>query len=213
MTRSTGEQQPVQPIHFWFEFASTYSYPAAVRITKVASVAGIEVVWEPFLLGPIFREQGWNDSPFNLYPRKGAYMWRDMERLCEAQGLPFSRPEKFPMNGLLAARVAVLGKDEAWLPDFVRAVYQANFAEGRDIGDPECIADILAALALAADELLERAGQDENKKRLREHNERANALGIFGAPTFSVGSELFWGGDRIGDAVAFARLGPSPEAD
>ncbi len=211
MSRSTGEQAPAQPIHFWFEFASTYSYPAAVRITKVASVAGIPVVWEPFLLGPIFREQGLHDSPFNLNPRKGEYMWRDMERLCEAQGLAFARPDKFPMNSLLAARVATLGKAEAWLPDFARAVYHANFANRRDISDPECIADILAALALPAEELLERANREENKKRLREQNDRANALGIFGAPTFSVGSELFWGGDRIGDAVAFARLGPAPE--
>ncbi len=207
MTASNDGSGSLPAIHFWFEFASTYSYPASARIAKVAEVAGIEVVWEPFLLGPIFRDQGWNDSPFNLYPRKGAYMWRDMERLCEAHGLPFVRPEKFPMNGLLAARVAVLGKGEGWLPDFVRAVYHANFADGRDIADPDCIGDILAALALPADDLIERAGSDENKKRLREQNARADALGIFGAPTFSVGEELFWGGDRMGDAIAFARGG------
>ncbi|MCP5044093.1 MAG: 2-hydroxychromene-2-carboxylate isomerase [bacterium] len=196
-----------QSVHFWFEFASTYSYPACARIAKVGAAAGVEVVWEPFLLGPIFKEQGLSDSPFNLNPRKGAYMWRDMERLCEAYSLPFTRPAKFPSNGLLAARVAVLGKDETWLPDFVRAVYHANFADGRDISDPETIGDILSALVLPVEETLERAGSDANKAKLREQNERANDLGIFGAPTFTVGRELFWGGDRMGDAIAWARTG------
>jgi len=196
-------------IHFWFEFASPYSYPASSRIAKVAEVAGLDLVWEPFLLGPIFREQGWNDSPFNLHPRKGQYMWRDMERLCEAHSLPFARPAKFPMNGLLAARVAVLGQRAPWLPDFVRAVYHANFAAGRDISDEACIADVLAALALPADEILEQAHHDENKKRLRQQNERADVLGLFGAPTFSVDEEIFWGGDRMGEAIAFARTGGS----
>ncbi|MCP3982890.1 MAG: hypothetical protein GY723_00790 [bacterium] len=72
-----------RPIEFWFEFASTYSYLTAMRIDTIAQAAGAETVWKPFLLGPIFRAQGWNDSPFNLYPAKGRYMWRDMERLCQ----------------------------------------------------------------------------------------------------------------------------------
>ena len=65
-------------LEFWYEFASTYSYPAAMGIEALAETAGVEVVWRPFLLGPIFGEQGWNDSPFNIYPAKGRYMWRDM---------------------------------------------------------------------------------------------------------------------------------------
>lgn len=194
-------------IHVWFEFASPYSYPACARVGKVGAAAGVEVVWEPFLLGPIFEQQGWNDSPFNLYPKKGRYMWRDMERLCEGYGLPFARPAVFPANGLLAARVAVLGKGELWLADFVRAVYHANFADGRDIADREVIGDVLAALALPVDDTLARATSDANKAKLREQNARAEELGIFGAPSFSVGRELFWGGDRMGDAFAWARAG------
>ena len=72
-------------IEFWFEFASTYSYPAAMRVEAVAAARSVEVVWRPFLLGPIFVRQGWDDSPFNLYPAKGSYMWRDLERSCAAR--------------------------------------------------------------------------------------------------------------------------------
>ncbi len=192
-------------VNFWFEFASTYSYLAASRVAEIGRVAGVEIVWEPFLLGPIFQEQGWQDSPFNLYPQKGRYMWRDMERLCEGYGLPFKRPEKFPANSLLATRVAMLGHGQAWLPDFARAVYHANFADGVDISDPERIADILAALSQPAERSIELASRDETKGRLREQTQRAKRLGIFGAPTLSVGEELFWGNDRIGDAIVFAR--------
>ena len=198
--------EPTQ-VHFWFEFASTYSYLASSRIGEIGKAANTKIVWEPFLLGPIFEEQGWRDSPFNLYPQKGRYMWRDMERLCDNYGLPFRRPEKFPANSLIATRVAMLGHGEAWLPDFARAVYHTNFATGGDISDPELIADILSAVAQPAEELIERASHDGTKKLLREQTDRAAKLGIFGAPTFVVGDELFWGNDRMGDAIVWARTG------
>lgn len=101
-------------IEFWYEFASTYSYPAAMRVEDAAREAGVTLVWRPFLLGPIFGAQGWNDSPFNIYPAKGKYMWRDMARLCDAAGLTLKEPVRFPQNGLKAARLALLGQDEAW---------------------------------------------------------------------------------------------------
>src|ERR1700712_4305763 len=124
-----------QPIlDFWFEFASTYSYPAAMRVERLADAAGVTVRWRPFLLGPIFGAQGWTDSPFNIYPVKGKYMWRDLERICAREGLPLTLPPlRFPQNGLKAARLAVLG--EAWTPAFARAVYAANFAHQKDIAD------------------------------------------------------------------------------
>src|SRR5271165_1062671 len=89
---------------FWYEFASTYSYPAAMRAASLAKARAVELAWRPFLLGPIFAANGWRDSPFNIYPPKGRYMWRDMERICGALGLPLRRPEPFPQNSLLAAR-------------------------------------------------------------------------------------------------------------
>src|SRR5262249_316070 len=152
---------------------------------------------------PIFRSQGWSDSPFNVYPVKGRYMWRDMERLCAAEGLPLKRPSRFPRNGLLAARVATLNEAAPWRAEFARRIYTANFADGQDIADPLVVGDILGSLGLAAAEILEAAHGRENKERLRLQTEEAVRLGIFGAPTFVVGAELFWGSDRLEQAVAW----------
>jgi len=101
-------------LDFWFDFASTYSYPAAMRIGALADTAGVVVNFRPFLLGPAFKAQGWTTSPFNLYPAKGGYMWRDLERICADLALPFRRPDPFPQNSLIAARIALLGLREPW---------------------------------------------------------------------------------------------------
>src|SRR5262249_25168133 len=123
------------------------------------------------LLGPIFVSQGWGDSPFNIYPLKGRYMWRDMERLCEKYEIPFRRPSKFPRSGLLAARVAIMSAKEPWCPQFVRAVFSANFAEDREISQPETIAEILARLGQPPRDTIAQAESAENKERLREQNQ------------------------------------------
>ncbi len=192
---------------FWYEFGSTYSYLTVSRIEDLAHAAGVTVSWRPFLLGPIFEKQGWDDSPFNVYPAKGRYMWRDMERLCVKYGVPFARPSRFPRSGLLAARVACLAsaESEPWLPDFVGAVFRANFAEDREIGDTAEVRSILDELGQPGAELVERAQTPENKQRLRDHTQRAIELGIFGAPSFIVGGELFWGNDRLEDALVWHR--------
>ncbi len=85
-------------LQFWFEFGSTYSYPAALRIEELAAGAGVPVVWKPFLLGPIFKKQGWDNSPFRINPLRGAYMWHDVERVCRRHGIPFRRPSEFPRS-------------------------------------------------------------------------------------------------------------------
>jgi 2-hydroxychromene-2-carboxylate isomerase len=194
-------------IEFWFEFASTYSYPAAMRIEALAARAGVPVAWRPFLLGPIFQAQGWRDSPFNLYPAKGRYMWRDLERLCAKHGLPFARPAIFPQRSILAARLALAAIDEPWLPALVRGIYVANFAERADISEPGTLARVLAALGEDAQPWLERAQAQPVKDALRANTERAQALGVFGAPTFVARGELFWGGDRLEDALAWGLRG------
>lgn len=191
-------------VEFWFEFASTYSYLSVMRIERAAAAAGVDVEWKPFLLGPVFLALGWNDSPFNIYPPKGRYMWRDLERLAEKEDLPFRRPSRFPRNGLLAARVALVGVEEGWVAPFARAVMSANFAEDREIGEEAVIGEILGTLDLPAAELMARAQADANKLALRCQTERAAELGLFGAPSFRVGEELFWGNDRLEDALAWA---------
>lgn len=192
-------------IEFWYEFASSYSYLSVMRIEALAREAGVAVEWKPFLLGPVFLAMGWNDSPFNIYPPKGRYMWRDLARLADKYGLPFRLPSRFPRSGLLAARLALLGVELGWIAEFSRKVMLANFAEDREIGDAEVVGAILADLGLPAGELLAAAVADDNKLALRRQTDRAAELGMFGAPSFRVGEELFWGNDRLEDALAWAR--------
>ena len=191
-------------IEVWYEFASTYSYLATARVESVAAEAGHTVSWRPFLLGPVFARQGWSDSPFNIYPAKGAYMWRDLERSCARLGLPFNRPSVFPRSSVRAARVAIVGMAEPWIGAFTRAIYHANFVDDRDISDPDEIERVLDGLGLPARDIVERAESAEYKPKLRDQTARAITLGIFGAPTFVVNGELFWGNDRLDEAIAWA---------
>lgn len=193
-------------LDFWFEFASTYSYPAAMRISPLAEAAGVAVRWRPFMLGPIFKEQGWTTSPFNLFPAKGRNMWRDLERTCGTIGLPFVRPTTFPQNTLLAARVALVGLAEAWGEDYCRAIYRAEFAEGRTVEEIKTIAGVLTGLGLDAGAVLDRAQSNENRSQLRAHTDEAQRLGIFGSPSFVTDDgELFWGNDRLEAALNWAK--------
>lgn len=194
-------------IEFWYEFASTYSYPAAMRVERLADAAGVEVAWRPFLLGPLFHEQqGLTDSPFNAFPVKGRYMWRDMERVCAEEGLPLVRPSQFPRNGLLAARLAAAGLDDGWTGEFTRQVYTANFARDEDISRPEVLAPLIAAAGGDPEAALAAASSDAVKARLRDHVEQAKAHGVFGAPSFvTAKGELFWGNDRLEHALAWAK--------
>jgi len=191
-------------LEFWYEFGSSYSYPAAMRIDEQAAKSGVEVKWRPFLLGPILAAQGLTDSPFNLYPAKGRYMVRDLERTCAALDLPFSMPDPFPQNGLYAARLALIGADEGWAADFSRAVYLAEFGDGANIFSKELLGDILSDLGVDASSCLNEIESPEAKERLKVQTAKAQDLGIFGAPSFIAGGELYWGNDRLEQAVEHA---------
>ena len=196
----------MKTVDFWYEFASTYSYPAAMRVGRLAEAAGVSVRWRPFLLGPIFGAQGWTDSPFNIYPVKGRYMWRDLERICEAEGLPLKLPPmRFPQNGLKAARLALVGGKEGWIGAFSRAVYTANFGEERNITDEELLRSLVKRAGGDADAAWTQANTPEIKDALKAQTDEAIKRGIFGAPSFTIGEELFWGNDRLEDAVAWAK--------
>ena len=192
-------------LEFWYEFASNYSYLSVMRISDLAKQTGVEVTWRPFLLGPIFKSQGWDTSPFNLYPVKGRYMIRDMQRLAESRGLPFVMPPTFPANGLKAARLALIGADEGWIEPFTRAVFEAEFGRGEDIAQPAVIEKALSGLGLDSASLLARAEEPEIKQRLKDQTAEASSRGIFGAPSFiTEDGELFWGDDRLEQALAWA---------
>jgi len=192
----------MKTLQFWFEFGSTYSYPASMRIEQLAAERGIRIGWKAFLLGPIFNAQGWNDSPFNLYPAKGSYMWRDLERVCLSTEIPFRRPSRFPRNGILAARIACLHANAPWVAAFVKAVYTANFAHDLDIADTAVIGQCLTSAGQEPAAVIAQAQSPESKSRLRAQCDEAAALGIFGAPFFVAGGELFWGNDRLEQAIA-----------
>lgn len=200
-------------IEFWYEFASTYSYPAAMRIERLAAEAGVEVAWRPFLLGPLFHaQQGLTDSPFNVFPVKGQYMWRDMARVCAEEGLPLNHPSQFPRNGLLAARLAVAGLEDGWTAEFSRKVYEANFVADLDISSPEVLAPLIAEAGGAPHEALEAAQSEPVKARLKDHVNQAKARGVFGSPSFiTADGELFWGNDRLEQALHWATLHASKE--
>ncbi len=193
------------PLQFWFDLASTHSYVAALRIEQACASISVPLVWKPFLLGPIFSQQlGISDSPFNVNPVRGRYMWRDLERLCEKYGLSWRRPSVFPRNSVLAARVAYVGATEDWGPQFVCAAFRANFAEDRDIADPATLKGLLTGLGVEPGPALERAVSPEVRAQLRANTAEAMQIGICGAPSFVVSGELFFGQDRLEEALEWA---------
>lgn len=193
-------------LEFWFEYASSYSYPAAYAVGDACRAAGVDLVWKPFILGPIFVRQGWNTSPFNLYPVKGRYMVRDLERICEKAGLPFKLGENhdWPQFSVAAARVGLIGVREGWIEAFTKNLYRLEFGENLDISREETLRQALDGVA-DADRVIAESRHRETKDALRAQADEAMSAGIFGAPTFRIGSEIFWGGDRLDDALAWVQ--------
>ena len=134
-------------------------------------------------------------------------MVRDIERLAAERGLGFALPVRFPQNSLMAARLALVGGDEGWIAPFTRAVYLAEFAHGLDISDRQALGPVLQSLHLDSERIFARIEQADIKERLRRQTAEAQARGIFGAPSFLVGEELFWGDYRLEQALAWAKRG------
>jgi len=195
MTDSTTKPE----IEFWFEFGSTYSYLTMMRIEDEAQRYGVKVVWKPFLLGPIFQSLG--TTPLK---EKNAYVLKDMARQSEKYGLKWVEPSSLPRLGMLPIRIALLGAEEPWVGPFCREVMVLNYVQHADINQPDTLAPILTKLGLSPSDIFDQAKSDPIKTRLREQTEQARAKGIFGAPTFFVGREMFWGNDRLDDALKFA---------
>ena len=195
-------------IEFWFEFASNYSYLSVMRIEDAARRYGVRIVWKPFLLGPIFRDLGFETSPFVLQKEKGAYVWQDMARQCRKYGLRWVQPTTFPRLGVLPARIALLGAEQPWIGAFCRQVMELNFALDKDINQPDRMAGILTELGPSGRGHSGSSAQAEpTKKLLREQTDAARARGIFGAPDF-----LCRDGDVLGQRspgrCACVRRGP-----
>lgn len=193
-------------IECWFDFASNYSYLSIMRIEPLAAEHGIDVLWRPFLLGPIFQSLGWNNSPFVLQEAKGRYVWEDMPRECQKYGLPWQQPSQFPRRQLLPTRVALLIEGQSWIGMYCRRLMHMNFAQDRDIDNPEAVAEALTGFDVSARDVIRQASEESTKQRLRQRTDEAKARGIFGAPTFLVGNAMYWGNDRMDDAIRAAAV-------
>ena len=192
-------------IEFWFEFASPYAYLAAARVDRLVAGTPVRVDWRPFLLGPIFARRPGHPSPFQEpAPAEAAYRRRDVERGAARDGTPLAWPSTYPRSSLLAARVAHLGVAEGWCAAFARATFHASFVEDRNIADAVVVSDILRGLDLPPADVIARASTPAHKAALATAVDEAAGKGIFGAPTFVVDGELFWGNDRLEQAIEWA---------
>jgi 2-hydroxychromene-2-carboxylate isomerase len=195
LSKTSGE-----PIEFWFDFGSNYSYLSVMRVVE----QGIDMQWQPFLLGPIFQSFGWSNSPFVLQKAKGEYVWRDMERQCRKYGIPWRQPTEFPRLGVLPLRIMLVGEGQPWVGEFARLVMLRNFHLDQEIQSSDAMTAVLAELGLPAADLIAKAQSDSIKARLREQTDTAMRRKVFGAPTFFAKGEMFWGNDRLEDALRFA---------
>ena len=191
-------------VDFFFNFGSTYSYLSIMRLEDEAAKAGVEVRWRPFNVRKLFVEQ--TNIPFpKEKASKVTYMWRDIERRAAQFGLEWKGIPPYPVDRTgLANRLGVIAGKEGWAPEFTRAAYRAWFIEHKDFGHPEVAASLLSAMGMDAQTLIARADSDTGKADFDAETDVARSLGVFGVPTFAVGSEIFWGHDRMEDAFAWA---------
>lgn len=188
------------PMDFFFFYGSTYTYLTVMRIEAAANAAGIDVRWRPFNVREIMIEM--DNIPFANKPAKTAYMWRDLERRAGKQGVEFTAPPAYPVDpDLLANRVGIVAAQDGWCPAYTRASYRAWFLEDKPLGERENVVRVLREIDRDPDAVLAQADSAAVTDALSAETARARALGIFGSPTFAVGGEIFWGDDRLEDAL------------
>jgi len=193
-------------IDFWFSTGSTYTYLSVSRLPEIARKTGVRFNWRPFGVRAIMREQ--NNVPFVGKPVKTAYMWRDIARRAAMYGLPIKMPVPYPLKEFdLANRLAVLGLAEGWGIPYVQASYRRWFADGQEPGLEPNLSASLAEAGQDTKRAVERSEGDDVVELYEAATEAAKKLGIFGSPTFVVGNELFWGDDRLDDAINWFRHG------
>jgi len=193
-------------IDFWFTMGSTYSYLSVMRVAEVERASGIRFRWRPFHLLTILQEM--KHVPFADKPAKAAYMWRDIERRAAMYGMPAKLPAPYPAKASIAANlVAVLGMREGWGADFVRAAYRHWFVLGQETGSEPNLSESLREIGRDPHAALAAADSAQTREALAAETAVARGLGIFGSPTFVVGHELFWGDDRLADAIDWHRHG------
>ncbi len=191
-------------IDFWFFIGSTYTYLSVMRLPEVERATGVMFRWRPFSARRIMIEM--DNIPFRTKPVKAAYMWRDVERRAALYGLPIRLPMPYPLaQPDVANRVAVLAATEGWVAEYARAAYRRWFLEGLEPGIDPNLGDSLRELGQDPARVMARAAADDIGEAYDAATNEARELGVFGSPTFVVGRELFWGDDRLDDAIAWWR--------
>jgi 2-hydroxychromene-2-carboxylate isomerase len=198
-------------IDFWFTMGSTYTYLSAMRLPEVQRSTGISFRWRPFHLLTILQDM--KHVPFADKPTKTAYMWRDIERRAHMYGIPLQVPAPYPVKqSAMANKVALIGMQEGWGEGFVQSAYRRWFQMGQETGSEPNLSDSLREVGQDPERIIRRASADHAERALEAATREARQLGIFGSPTFTVGHELFWGDDRLDDAVSWVQHGRVQQA-
>ena len=191
-------------IDFWFSIGSTYSYLTVMRLPEIETSTGVDFCWRPFNVRHVMIEQ--NNIPFKDKPVKTAYMWRDIERRAGRYGLSPTLPAPYPLPGLVLANlVATLAAEEGWVEDYVRATYRRWFEDCQPAGEDPNLTESLKEVGRDPGQVLTQARSEKNESALAAATDEAMAIGVFGSPTFVVNGEVFWGDDRLDDAISWAR--------
>jgi 2-hydroxychromene-2-carboxylate isomerase len=199
-------EQEAMVIEFWFSVGSTYTYLSVMRLAEVERQSGIPFVWRLFSVRQIMMEM--DNIPFRTKPVKATYMWRDIERRAAMYGLTAHVPAPCPLRQWdTANRIAVLGASEGWVADYARATYRWWFDDALEPGSEPNLSETLREIGQDPSRVVEQAASAEIDAGYETATEQARQLGIFGSPTFVVGRELFWGDDRLDDAIAWHRRG------
>ena len=195
------------PIEVYFDFSSPYGYLAAECIDAIATKHGRDAAWYPYLMGVAMKVTG--SSPVVHRPMLGEYARHDMVRSARRLGVPFAFPEPFPIATIAACRAVywMEGVDASATKPLARALYRAYFADGRNISEPDVVADVAAESGADRDALAAGIQEPAVKDRLKEVTNNAVERGIFGSPFFVVDGEPFWGHDRMDEVDRWLETG------
>ncbi len=185
---------------------STYSYLTVMRLPDLQRSSGVSIRFRPFHLGKLFQEMGY--FPFPPNSPKTAYMWQDLGRRAKMYGIPAQLPAPYPAKQpFVANRVAILGLREGWGEDFIRVSYRRWFQQGQEPGVDPNLSESLQEIGQDPQRVMALANGEEIERVLLAETDTARSLGIFGSPTFVVGDQLFWGDDRLEDAISWSQHG------
>jgi 2-hydroxychromene-2-carboxylate isomerase len=195
-----------EAIDCWITLGSTYSYLTVMRLPEITNRSGVSVRFRPFHLGMLFKEMGY--FPFPANSPKTAYMWQDLQRRADLYEIPIRLPAPYPAKQpFVANRVAILGLREGWGEEFIRTSYRRWFQEGQEPGDDPNLTEGLMEIGQDPQRVMSLANGEDIERALISETNEARSLGVFGSPTFVVGDQIFWGDDRLEDAVNWKLFG------